>query len=753
MQPQPITRPIIEHTREMEHFNGWLNDQAASTLILSIHGIGGIGKTTLLTEMAGTAQRASLLTLWLDGQSELSSSSAFLSALELGLASEYNRLRAEEDSQLAYIVSELSRQKTVLLIDHCESLAAVQGWLLATFLPQLASANVLFVFASRGGLPTKWLTNPYWSPRIVSCPLRLFNRAEVNRYVQGCGLSPDIQQRIARQTEGHPLLLALTVDLLQEQAGHSQRTLNLNIPAILSADFLQEAASPELYQALTMLSLLPAADQGSLTYMLEQPVLLSAYHALAQLSFVRTTAHGLALHHVVAHLLREDWAQRHPLQFQTLRQRALEWLIDEFHGADKRWQMRIAAHVLELYREFLPTAHAYADFSTRLLSGEQQPYRPEDLPVLQQLLSESIQGSNWQSELVQPDAYYALLDDIASHCPTGIFIVRDEAGAPLAFCAGLWLHQQTLPLLQQYVPALLPVLDNELPELRETPPEAADSVFILLAAVDVQQPLYAPEELGALLLQHWLISMTLGVRGMMVTGDPQLNALFPILGLHSQGTLPACSADHGELTRWEIDFRQIAFPEWIQTIIRQTGLPRASALPSKPEARAAAGTAETTPTGSAASEVQAAANAAPSSASGSASSAAATPSPYGDGGAPPAPGISRLEMKRVLELLYRPEQLHALPVVRALQLRGIHIHARINEALHATPATSPLTELQQRILRETYLNKQRNKNQLADAFHMSRTTFYRQSQLALTHLAYLVSSDSFSENKHQEQSS
>ncbi|MGV2788570.1 bacterio-opsin activator, partial [Clostridium perfringens] len=93
-------------------------------------------------------------------------------------------------------------------------------------------------------------------------------------------------------------------------------------------------------------------------------------------------------------------------------------------------------------------------------------------------------------------------------------------------------------------------------------------IFVLLSAVNSEQSLYRPEELGALLMQQWLVHMTGGLRGIIAAGDPQLNSLLSILGFKACGKATGYAGI--ELTTWELDFRQTSFDQWIQRIIRQT---------------------------------------------------------------------------------------------------------------------------------------------------------------------------------------
>lgn len=677
---------IIGLDREMKSFTDWLADSRAQTSIFSISGIGGIGKTTLLLQMARTARQSSVRSLWLDGQGGLTTSGAFLASLEMSLATEYGRTRDPESALLPYIVNELQLQRTVLFIDNGEEIAQLEGWLFSRFLPELKSARVLIVCASRNGLPLKWHTNPEWKSQLHRFPLRLFTREEVYDYLGGSGLGVEMQRVIAEKTEGHPLSLALTVDLLLSESAE-QWDVWREVPAVLSAEFLREAASPGVYRALTVLSLLPAADEKLLNRLLDAPLEEVDYYHLRALSFVRDTVDGILLHQVVARMLRDDFARRNPEQFEAVRHQVFVLLAERFHSVDQRMQTRLSAHILELYREFLPSAHAYANFSSSLKPGEQKPFRQEELPYLQRFLKASILGSDWQSELVEPDDCPVLLEEIAAHFPEGIFIVRDEKGMPLAFCAGVWLHALSLPLLERYAPGCRGMLGEGVSSLHRLPPEAADTIFVLLSAVNSEQTLYRPEELGALLMQQWLVHMTGGLRGILAAADPQLNSLLSILGFKASGK--ATGSKGIELTTWELDFRQTTFDQWIQRIIRQT------------------------------------------------ETAAGQPTYQREDEFPPT--IDRSVMKQMLERLFDPDKLEVLPIVRRLGWDGMQVRDIIQGILADARSMEPLTLLEKEILIASYLRKDRNKSQLAASFHMSRATFYRHTRLAEKHLAFVLS--------------
>lgn len=678
---------IIGFRRELEHLEDWITEAPGESQLWSVSGIGGIGKTTLLLELARRARSSDLTVLWLDGRSAISSPLAWLTALETGLAMEYGRQRTAEKPLLPYIMEELRSRQTVVLVDDSESIASIEGWLTARFLPELTSAHVLLVFASRSGLPLRWHTVAYWGARLKRWELELLTRAEVHQYLQTSGLQPALQMAIAQQNEGLPLLLAMTVDLLRDQATHDGLQLP-TIPTLLTGEYLREAASPELYQALLALALLPAADQEMLNDVLDRPLTAVDYHALGELSFIRVTPYGLSLHRVVARIVREDWLARHNREFQQRRQAAFRQLARQYSTADGAYRALIAAHTLELFREFLPTSHIYVNFASPLHAKELSPFRPGDLPTLLRLLRTSVARSDWQSELASAASYDALLSDIAAHAPEGLFILRDDQGQPLAFCAGFWLHQEGLRALERFAAPLARLLDQESGS-RPTP-EQADTICLLLAAVDVEQSYYTPEELGAWLMQQWLVEMTRGFRCLVVTADTTMGQLLSAFGFEMRASEAAADASTGGIgyQQWELDLRQDAFPAWVERVMQQT----AATMRDEPAVAAAA-----------------------------------------------EPGQECLltwqEAKQLLTALYDPEALAELPAFRQLRVSASELQHCVDSILTADALPYPLTPSEQQILRASYLHRDRNKSQLADGFHMSRASFYRHSKTALQHFA------------------
>ena len=126
-------------------------------------------------------------------------------------------------------------------------------------------------------------------------------------------------------------------------------------------------------------------------------------------------------------MLRDDFTRRNPEQFESVRHQVFVLLAERFHSVDQRMQMHLSAHILELYREFLPSAHAYANFSSSLKPGEHKPFEQEDLPYLR-----AFEGVYSGFRLAVRTGRLCRLPGFAggdcAHFPEGIFIVRDEKG-------------------------------------------------------------------------------------------------------------------------------------------------------------------------------------------------------------------------------------------------------------------------------------------------------------------------------------
>lgn len=614
VQPSGPARSFIGRSQDLDDLRSWLGTPRAPSQIVSISGIGGIGKTTLMSEMAEVCRRASVKVVWLDGRTFARRSTDFLSGIEMILEQEYGASRQGTASTLDSILRFFETHRTVVFIDNCEDLTSVEGWLLSRFIPQLPKHNHLFVLASKSGLPLSWRTNPTTHGLMRSRTLHLFTTSEAKDYLNYHKIPTTMMETIIARAQGHPLSLALAVDAFHNQNPENALHLVENIPNLVSAEILQEVTSPSIFEALQVLSILSDARFADLHNLIPS-FQIGDYRQLSKLSFVRAVGQELTMHDVVARMLRQDFQTRDKRAFQAYCRRAMMYLAAQYASVEKRTQMRIAARFLTLYLELMPMRYAYADFPFAPRFDEYRGFQMDDLPHLHRILEGAMAKGTWQCELIRPGTHHALLDDIAKHCPEGIRVVRSETNVPLTLGAAIWLRPDTVSLLQRYAPRFItevlgrePAGDSEpargparAPEpagdsqstgdseperarestgdsepaefnwarqaLNNLPQDDPDSLCVLLAAVDMEHPVYRPEVLGVLSFQDWYKVVSTGVRSLVATRDAHLIHLSTEFGYRKIQQLPNFGQE--DISILELDFRNEKFPVWARAMLQQ----------------------------------------------------------------------------------------------------------------------------------------------------------------------------------------
>lgn len=97
--------------------------------------------------------------------------------------------------------------------------------------------------------------------------------------------------------------------------------------------------------------------------------------------------------------------------------------------------------------------------------------------------------------------------------------------------------------------------------------------------------------------------------------------------------------------------------------------------------------------------------------------------------------INPAELQEILSNLHDPNVLSRSSLAALLGVDGYTLSQRICQELNAASAASPLTDRDCKVLRTTYLPHRSSPVQCAAALHISRATYYRYLNDALTHLS------------------
>ena len=199
---------LVGRVEERNLFQHALTAEELPFHVLYVFGPGGIGKTTLLREFRYMAEQTQVPAVYLDARDVEPTPDSFVGALQSAMHLNPNVPPVEALASVG--------QRNVIVVDTCETLAPLDGWLREVFLPQLAD-NVLVVLASPNPLSPGWHADPGWQSLVRILPLHNFSPEESRTYLQQRGVPPEKYASVLDFTHGHPLALSLVADLLAQR--------------------------------------------------------------------------------------------------------------------------------------------------------------------------------------------------------------------------------------------------------------------------------------------------------------------------------------------------------------------------------------------------------------------------------------------------------------------------------------------------------------------------------------------------------
>jgi hypothetical protein len=155
-------RELIGRHPELDVLAQVLNDDGP--LVTVIHGLAGVGKSTLLHAFVARARATGTTVIVLDGRTFEPTSGGFLA--EIAHATD---APAAEIGAVTARLAEMPRP-TLIALDSYENQRLIDGWLRSEFVPAL-SDNVRLVMAGREAPIFAWEAAPGWRGFFRSIPL------------------------------------------------------------------------------------------------------------------------------------------------------------------------------------------------------------------------------------------------------------------------------------------------------------------------------------------------------------------------------------------------------------------------------------------------------------------------------------------------------------------------------------------------------------------------------------------------------
>jgi AAA ATPase-like protein len=341
-------------------------------VVAYVHGLAGVGKTTLLHAFTADAREAGFATLELDGHVVFATQREFLAALGGATVEE------------AAAAVGARGERVLLVLDTFELHAMVDRWVCRTMIPALP-ANVRVLIAGRLAPSKRWRS---YGPLLCSIALANLSPGEATELLRRNGVGGITALRINAVAHGHPLSLQLAAGALHDRPGLAIEEIAAGTVGEELARLYLDGLDAPTRRALEAAALTRRTTLSLLAAMLPDEPATEAFARLRELPFVELTAGGLLVHDTVREATAALLRAADPQKYWRLRAAAWSCLRAELRGAPRRELPRYTADLLYLIEEegvrraFFPAA-----------AGEQmvRPAEPADLPAMAALVPNDVE--------------------------------------------------------------------------------------------------------------------------------------------------------------------------------------------------------------------------------------------------------------------------------------------------------------------------------------------------------------------------
>jgi hypothetical protein len=361
------TRTLAGRDRERAALLSLVHDDRP--LVTVVHGIAGIGKTSLLLAFAADARAAGADTVVLDGRAMEPTESGFLAALAGAM-----ELDDASASATAAALGGLA-DRVVLVIDTYELLALIDGWLSETFVPALP-ANVRVLVAGQTHPSETWLRG--YGELLATMRLGSLPPRDAEAILRRAGLDPAVN----RVAHGHPLALQLAAGALRDHPGAALEGAAIDVIVEQVGRQYLDQLDPRTRRVLGAASVTRRTTLSLLEAMLPDESPWEAFELLRRLPFVELGADGLIVHDTMHAVTAAVLRAADPAAHRRYRIAAWAVLRRELRDAPQAELWRYTADMLFLVdnavvREFF--------FPTMVLDQSVRPAHADDWPAISAL--------------------------------------------------------------------------------------------------------------------------------------------------------------------------------------------------------------------------------------------------------------------------------------------------------------------------------------------------------------------------------
>ena len=408
--PHPGTLADRLAAARRAHFVGRAEERARFVRMLRgvaepvwfLHGSGGIGKSTLLRELAREAEACERIVIQLDARHVPATPEGWRQALAAVLHAEGGCLPPPG---------------SVLLVDTFEAIAALEPWLRDEELPRYP-ADVVVVLAGRTPADPQWRLDAGWSAVAAVTRLLPWSEAEAQDYLAACLPGRAVPLHLLAQGRGYPLLLALLADAERHGRGAALPATPEGEALVreLLARFAVELEDRLRRSAFDLLIVARTVNLPMLSEVVDAAAAPALLGWLRTLPFVEAADLHVQVHDLVRESFAAAWAARDPDEIGRLRLRAMQHTVRRLARVGSDETARLLKDWLFLMRH--TRAGPYLD-QTALESHRLDAMDPQVDPPRIEALARARHG----------EAVVALVRHWLHAAPASFVVVRRHDGA------------------------------------------------------------------------------------------------------------------------------------------------------------------------------------------------------------------------------------------------------------------------------------------------------------------------------------
>jgi hypothetical protein len=409
---------FVGRERELSFFESLFVDDPPAQVVL-VHGPGGIGKSTLLREIARRG-------------TERGWSSRLVEGRDLA------PVPGEIESALGDVAE---HRRPLILFDTYERMAAADGWLRGRLLPSLP-AQSLVVLAGRTPPEPGWFENG-WEQLAVELRLDPLPHDAALALVRARGMEDGaLAHELIAWADGSPLALSLAADAIRRDGGAWAPERIHEHPNLAQA-ILHRIARTELdggnLDVTAVAAIARTCDAWLLRDVLPDVDPDEAYAWLRTRTFSERVGAGVTLHEIVRQAMRADLRARDPERERELRRR----IADHLFSRGRTVGARVVVDLAELVENPAVRWGFGADGSTRY---RPDLWRDDDVAAARERFLVKASGESWWTEteplLRDAPERVVTVRDAADHlCGLAIAVTPENAPAVAEtdVCLGPWL--------------------------------------------------------------------------------------------------------------------------------------------------------------------------------------------------------------------------------------------------------------------------------------------------------------------------